>query len=141
MYKVYVLPNEKYCGVTKRDLSKRLWEHKNISKRDITNAHIIAEFESKQEALRFEEEYQITNVYLGYIYGNNWRKIQSDKCLKDKPSSYKQKKIQCIDNGMIFNSVRECERYFNVKSGNLTKHLKGHPQHKTFIKLKFKYYE
>ena len=52
----------------------------------------------KEEALRFEEEYQITNAYLGYIYGNNWRKIQSDKCLKDNPSSYKQKKIQCIDN-------------------------------------------
>ena len=67
MYKVYVLPKEKYCGVTKRDLSKRLWEHKNLSNRDVSDAYIVAEFESKQEAFKFEKEYQITNIYLGYI--------------------------------------------------------------------------
>lgn len=140
MYKVYVLPKEKYCGVTKRLLSKRLWEHKNKGK-NIDDAFIICEFESKKEAFVFETEYQLKNGYKGYTFNYNWRLIQSKKCLLQKPSDKLKNKVQCIETGEIYESSRECERIFYKKSGNLSKHLKGHPQHKTFNKLTFKYYE
>lgn len=140
MYKVYILPEEKYCGVTKRALKKRLWEHNNNGK-NILNAYIIAEFELKKEAFDFETDYQLKNGFNGYIFNQNWRDIQSKKCLDKKPSDYLKMKVQCIETGKIFLSTRECERFFNSRTGNLTKHLKGNPKHKTFKKLKFKYYE
>ena len=62
MYKVYVLPKEKYCGVTKRDLSKRLWEHKNICNRDIVDAYIVAQFENKQEALEEQAKKKFNSI-------------------------------------------------------------------------------
>ena len=140
IYKVYILPHEKYCGVTSRDLNKRLREHENNGK-NINNAFVIAEFENKQEAFQFETNYQLNEGFKGYTYNHVWRAIQSNKCLKDIPSNILKKRVQCIETGVIYDGVRDCERSFSAPSGNLTRHLQGHDKHKTFHKLTFKYYE
>lgn len=140
IYKVYILPHEKYCGVTRRNLSKRLWEH-NKKGRNIKDAEIIAWFSDKKEAYDFETKYQLDNNFKGYIFNENWRTIQSNKCLKDKPSDNLKRKVQCIETGFIYDGIREFERSLSNSSGNLTKHLQGHEKHKTFHKLTFRYYE
>ena len=93
IYKVYILPHEKYCGVTSRDLNKRLREHENNGK-NINNAFVIAEFENKQEAFQFETNYQLNWGFKGYTYNHVWRVIQSNKCLKDIPSNILKKRVQ-----------------------------------------------
>lgn len=139
-YKVYYLPKCNYCGVTSRPIDKRLWEHRHTFGRDTSGCIILSEFEIKKEALKFEKEYQLNNNADGYGFGEQRIKEISDRCRKQKPSSVRRKKIICINTGEVFNSVRECAKKYASHSGNLSKHLKGHPQHKTFRRLKFKYY-
>jgi len=142
-FKVYFLPKENYCGVTGRDIEKRLWEHRHGGK-DICGCIILAVFDNRRDALDFEKDYQLKNKTKGYGYDENWRKQSSERLKKvgeEKIYPQKRKPIICIDTGQIFKGVRDCENFFNAKSGNLSKHLKGENNHKTFQKLKFKYYE
>lgn len=138
---VYFLPKVNYCGCTSRDINKRLWEHRSYFNRDTTGFEILGEFSTRREALDFEKKYQIENNVGGYIFTDEWRKIQSDKAKKRVPSSVLRKKVIELASGTIYDSVRQCEKQFGKSTGNLSKHLKGHPQHKTFHGLKFEYYD
>lgn len=141
MYKVYYLPNCNYCGVTSRDIVKRLWEHRYIFNRDTSNHVVLAEFNNKKEAYEYEKKYQLDNNVDGYIYTDEWREIQSEKLLNNPLHIKRQKKVLCIDTEILYSSLRECARAFDSSHANLSKHLKGHKSHGTFCKLKFEYYE
>lgn len=127
--------------MTGRDILKRLSEHKNTYNRDITGWYILAEFNNKRDALDFERKFQEENNANGLVFTDDWRKMQSEKAKRLRPSMVNSRKVQCIDTGEIFESIRDCARYFESCSGNLTRHLNGHPRHGTFKKLKFRYYE
>jgi len=143
-FSVYILPKERYCGTTGRDIKKRLLEHEHIKNRNIACWKIIAVFDNKKEALEFEKNYQIRYKYNGYQYDDKWRKVQSKKLLtygEDKIYSKKRKPVMCIDTGLIYKGVRDCERKLFLSSGNLSRHLNGAKTHTHINGLKFKYYE
>ena len=141
-FKVYFLPKANYCGVTGRNIEKRLWEHQYYFGRNTTGVEILATFDTKRDALDFEAKYQIDNKVNGYGYDDNWRKDSSERLLKNGEKwiySKRRKPIVCIETGQIFGGVRDCANKFNSNSGNLSAHLKGRHGHNTFCKLKFKY--
>lgn len=134
---IYYLPHENYCGATSKPIHERLHNHKTRHGRNIDDRKIIAAFLDKRSALDYEKHYQLTNNTKGYTFTSDWREKQRNR---DRSYLYeKQRKpIVCIEDGEVFNSVRECERHFGEKtSGNLSKHLNG--KHKTFMKRTFKY--
>lgn len=51
---VYLLPNENWVGTTE-NLSNRLSCHMYADKRDVSDARVLASFDSRQEALELEE--------------------------------------------------------------------------------------
>jgi predicted GIY-YIG superfamily endonuclease len=55
-YTVYLIPLEWYVGYT-GEVKRRLSEHKNEFKRDISNWVVLAEVETKQEAIEIEYHY------------------------------------------------------------------------------------
>ena len=136
---VYYLPNENYYGSTKR-YKRRIIEHKKNGK-NVDGALVIKTFATKKEAFEFEAKKQIKEKSNGYIFTNSWRKNCSLRCLSHKPSDSLRKKVICVQTGVVYESVRHCERCFGKSRGNLSKHLKGNKQHKTFHGLNFKYHE
>lgn len=55
-YTIYLLPTEWYVGVT-GNIKQRLLYHKSINKRDISHWVILAEVDTKPEALGIEKHY------------------------------------------------------------------------------------
>jgi len=51
---VYILPNEMWVGTTE-NLKNRLNAHKYADKRDVLNARVLREFDTRSDALEFEE--------------------------------------------------------------------------------------
>lgn len=54
--------------------------------------------------------------------------------LEDNNNKYHdqfKKQIMCVETGIVFSGIRECEREMKLNHGNLLMHLKGHPKHKT----------
>lgn len=140
MYKVYYLPKEHYCGVTKRPIEKRLQEHIYRYNRDVSDVVIIAEFECKKKAFRFEAKYHKEHKTNGSGETNESR-AEKSKIMKDKQiSNILKKKVICLNNGKIYDSARECARSFNKKHQNLIKHLNKDKKHKYFLGFNFSYY-
>lgn len=137
IYRIYCLKNELnkivYVGQTSRDLEVRLGEHKRrFENRKNYTIHLLEEVIDPNKADELETYY--INKFDTVINGENITYGKGTKGLGKNKTSFKKgnkyckmgtKKVECIETGEIFNSIRECAEYFNLNEKRISDVCRG----------------
>lgn len=151
LYRIYCLKNKEnevvYVGQTIRELTIRLSEHKRrFPNRENYTIHLIKETNNCKEADELETFYirffdTVENgENITYGKGTKGLKPWSTSTSFKKGNKYCKmgtKKVECIETGIIYNSITECAKELGLNPSHITACCKG--KRKTTGKKHFKY--
>ena len=148
-YRIYCLKNERdemvYVGQTIRDLDVRLGDHKRkFPNRKNYTIHLLKELNTQEEADECEshyiEKYDLVNNGENITYGKGRKGLGSNSTSFKKGNDFCKmgtKRVECIETGVIYDSITQCAKEMNLNPTNITACCKG--KRKTTGKCHFRY--
>lgn len=83
-----------------------------------------------------------SKTYKGYIFEyDDCDFIKPIKCAIGKHNNHKTKKVKCIDDNKVFNSIKEAGEYYDIRPSNISKCLSNNISNKTAGNRRWCYFE
>lgn len=149
IYRIYCLKNKDekivYVGQTQRELNIRLSEHKRrFPHRKEYTIHLIREASNHSDANNIET-YNISKFDLvsngeNVTYGKGTKGLGANQTSFKVSNNYCKmgtKKVECIETGIIYDSLTKCSVELGLNVSNISDVCKG--KRKTTGKLHFKF--